>query len=146
MRLTLRKLPLPIFMKMGISSVKLTFLFALQFLIASTSKAQTFDASITMIPSALGYVNGSCQILLTETTNITNIEIELTNTVLDTVLFSYDYTYDQVNGLPQGLSFERVGNAVTLGLGTLPESLGWLGRIRTKYNGSWTDYQEFLFQ
>lgn len=146
MRLTLRKLRLPVFMKMGKPIMKLTFLFALQILFAAISKSQTFDASVTMIPSSPGYVNGTCQILLTETNNISNIEIELTNTVLDSVLFSYDYTYDLVNGLPQGLSFQRVANEVTLGLGILPESLGWLGRIRAKYNGSWTDYQEFLFQ
>lgn len=109
--------------------------------------AQNFTAGVTLTPAPNHMSAGVCQVTLTDSANTSRIEVILRDRIADSAWFSHEFVFDQLTGLPAGLSYQRAGNFVTLGLGLLPKQPGWNGRVRVKdSSGHWSDPLEFIFQ
>jgi hypothetical protein len=130
--------------------IRLLCFFNLTFNLAiysSSSFAQPVSASVNLEPSTAGFVNGTCYLTLSDSTSCTFISVELTDRISDSTLFSREYAFDEVTGLPNGITWFRQGLNVTLGVGILPVKSGWTGKIRLKNTaGEWSSAIEFLFQ
>jgi hypothetical protein len=111
------------------------------------SNAQSLSVSVTLTPAPNQMTSGVCAVTLPDSTGIDRIEVILRDRILDSAWFSHEFIFDQVSGLPAGLSWLRTGTLVTLGLGLLPRQPGWNGRVRLKdHSGNWSDPLEFIFQ
>jgi hypothetical protein len=84
------------------------------------SIAQSLSASVTLTPAPNQMTSGVCAVTLPDSTGISRIEVVLRDRILDSAWFSHEFFFDQVTGLPSGLSWQRTGTQVTLGLGLLP--------------------------
>jgi hypothetical protein len=147
------KLPNPILnsnlAKTLLSQVKIFLLCNLFYFVAMASlEAQPVKASAKLAPAATtGYVTGTCFVALPDSTSWSYISVELSDRINETILFYHEYAFDQSNSLPAGISWVRQGLDVTLGIGTLPKKLGWVGKVKLKNNsGVWSPPMEFLFQ
>jgi hypothetical protein len=130
--------------------MKIIQLFVLSAICSSFSgavMAQNFTASVTLTPAANYMSAGVCQVTLADSSNTSRIELVLRDRVADSAWFSHEFIFDQVSGLPSGLSWQRNGVEVTLGLGLLPRQPGWNGRVRVKdASDNWSDPLDFIFQ
>jgi len=104
-------------------------------------KAQSpLDANLSMIGGAANF-----DVLLPDTTNISEIELQIGSSSNSAEYFSHVFSYDQSSGLPSGLTYTRDGASVALGLGTLSISNVYVVKTRLKNSsGSWGDWYEFV--
>ncbi len=63
----------------------------------------------------LNYV--SCRFTLTDTVSIVKIHIQLGSSLHGNDLVDTSFVFDATQGLPADMSYERIGNVVTIGLG-----------------------------
>ena len=114
--------------------------------INSISKAQITDARVIFTPATTGFNTGIFQLSLPDSTGFSEIEIQLTEALEDTIIFNGVYVFDQTSGLPSGWSWTREGTRVSIGMGLLPEGNAWQGKARVKPNGDgWGEWLVFLF-
>ncbi len=119
----------------------------LLFCISFQGVSQPVSGNLSLIPSATGFVTGTCNIEIPDVNDCTHILIELTDKTIDSTIFTREYIFDQVSGLPVGISWFREGNNVSLGVGTLPQSLGWSCMVKLKgASGNWSLPLEFISQ
>jgi hypothetical protein len=91
-------------------------------------------------------VQGISNISINDTLNCSAIEIELKDDLAGTVLLNHEFVFDQIAGLPAGMSWSRVGNQIEMVLGTFRAETVWKVRIRLKnLSGSYTSWTEFVF-
>ncbi|MBK7971001.1 MAG: hypothetical protein IPK08_19905 [Bacteroidetes bacterium] len=78
-------------------------------------KAQTpFDANLSISDNT-----GIFSIVIPDSTNISEIELQIGSSENPSEVFEHTLVYDQTTGLPTGLSYSRDGANINLGLGTL---------------------------
>lgn len=112
----------------------------------SITHSQITDARVVFTHATSGFNTGSFQLTLPDSTGFSEIEIQLSEMVEDTIIFNGIYIFDQTAGLPSGWSWVRTGTRVSMGMGLLPEGNAWQGKARAKTTtGSWGDWLVFLF-
>jgi hypothetical protein len=89
-------------------------------------------------------MNATLTVELADTISVMELEVQLGSRESLSDLFSYSFMYDQTTGLPQGMSYSRQGNQVTLGLGEIAAYYTIFARVRLKSSGSWSDWYAFV--
>ncbi len=108
--------------------------------------AQPTDARVTFTVAPSGVVNGMFYVQLPDSAGYSNVDVQLIDTLEDSILFARNFVFDQTSGLPPGISWQRMGTELQLGIGTFPVRIAWLGKVRLKTSsGQWSDWYEFLF-
>lgn len=102
------------------------------------------DAFITMDSISATSYAGTYIIVLSDTNNISELEVKLGSDPGAGDLMNNTYTYDVTSGLPGGWSYSRVGNTITLGIGTYTEKNIYFGNVRAKVSGTWSDSYQFV--
>lgn len=108
--------------------------------------AQPIDARISFTPATSGFLTATFNIQLLDSTGYSEVDVRLIDSIEDSILYSRSFLFDQTTGLPTGITWQRQGTNVQLGIGTIPERIAWLGKVRVKTTaGVWSDWYEFLF-
>jgi len=108
--------------------------------------AQITNARVVFTPATAGFNSGAFHLTLPDSTGFSEVEVQLTEMVEDTIIFNGIYFFDQTSGLPSGWSWAREGTRITMGMGLLPEGNAWRGKTRVKTTaGIWGDWLFFLF-
>ena len=104
-------------------------------------KAQTpLDANLSISDNT-----GIFSIVIPDSTNISEIELQIGSNENPSEVFEHTFVYDQTSGLPTGLSYSRDGVNINLGLGTLVPLNIYHAKTRLKNSsGSWGDWYEFV--
>ncbi|MBK8416660.1 MAG: hypothetical protein IPL22_20410 [Bacteroidetes bacterium] len=104
-------------------------------------KAQTpLDANLSISDNT-----GIFSIVIPDSTNISEIELQIGSSENPSEVFEHTFVYDQTTGLPTGLSYSRDGVNINLGLGTLVPLNIYHVKTRLKNgSGSWGDWYEFV--
>ncbi|MBK7853678.1 MAG: hypothetical protein IPJ79_01095 [Bacteroidetes bacterium] len=117
-------------------------------LLSSSSYSQSAsDAYLNMDDAAAPgtLYAGTYIVFLTDTSNVSQIEIALgTGTGLSDVMTQI-YNYDVTSGLPSGYTYTREGNKLTLGIGNYTEYNTYFGSVRIKnVSGTWSSSFNFI--
>lgn len=100
-----------------------------------------FHSLATSNPDIL---TSSFVVSLSDSTQIDKIEIELGSTDGQNDLINQNFDFDSSTGLPNGFSYLRSGNRVSLETGIIPAYPTFFGRVRLKLsNGQYTSYFSF---
>jgi hypothetical protein len=104
-------------------------------------KAQTpLDANLSISNNT-----GIFSIVIPDSTNISEIELQIGSNSNPSEVFEHTFFYDQTSGLPTGLSYTRSGVNIILGLGTLTALNIYHVKTRLKNgSGAWGDWYEFV--
>ncbi|HMT28519.1 MAG TPA: hypothetical protein PKD91_04495 [Bacteroidia bacterium] len=88
---------------------------------------------------------GYFKVMVPDTNDVSEIEMLVGTDDNASEMFSHIFTYDQVSGLPSGLSYSRTGNEINVGMGTVTLLNAYNAKVRLK-NGSnsWSDWYEFI--
>ena len=134
---------------MKTKSILLLKLFVLLLLVVGSGKclfAQApADAYFTSVPDTNGTMKGTMHVLLSDTINITAIEVKLGSTEGSADLVNYTFGFDIITGLPAGYLWTREGFKVTLPVGNMPGADLQFGRVRLqKSDSSWGDTFAFV--
>ena len=82
---------------------------------------------------------------LPDTNVISNIEINIGSSSNSDDLFSYNFEFEQNNGLPNGYSYLRIGTTLFLGIGNIEQSSILYSAVRLQYSGSsWSNWFQFI--
>ena len=112
----------------------------------SKSQAQINSARVIFTPTTNNLNTGTFQIELSDSTGISEVEVQLIDPMEDSLMFERIYVFDQTAGLPNTITWQRQGTNVQMGMGNFPERLAWNGKVRVKTTiGVWSDWLEFLF-
>ena len=77
--------------------------------------------------------------------NISEIELNIGTKANLTDVFAHTYTFDQITGLPSGLTFSRNGLSTYLGLGAVTQQNVYNSKVRLKNtSGSWGNWYEII--
>ncbi|MBL0340012.1 MAG: hypothetical protein IPP71_03290 [Bacteroidetes bacterium] len=89
--------------------------------------------------------HGYFKVMVPDTNDVSEIEMLVGTDDNASEMFSHIFTYDQVSGLPSGLSYSRTGNEINIGMGTVTLLNAYNAKVRLK-NGSnsWSDWYEFI--
>lgn len=94
--------------------------------------------SLPMITDSTVYLVGM-NISLYDSTNIQNIEVKLGSTDGGSDLLSHTFAFDITGQLGNGLSYSRVGYAISLGLGELTGIDSYFAEVRVQHtDGSYS--------
>lgn len=100
-----------------------------------------FRSTATVDPDVL---SSSFVVILSDSSQIDKVEIELGSTEGQNDLINYDFDFDVTSNLPNGYSYHRVGNRVSLVTGTVAAYSTFFGRARLKLsNGQYSSYFSF---
>ncbi|MBL7915953.1 MAG: hypothetical protein JNL49_13040 [Bacteroidia bacterium] len=104
-------------------------------------KAQTpLDANLSISNNT-----GIFSLVIPDSTNISEIELQIGSIANPTEVFEHTFVYDQTSGLPTGLSYSRAGVNINLGLGSLTPLNIYHVKTRLKNgSGAWGDWYEFV--
>ncbi len=92
-----------------------------------------------------GIVTGNFIVLLSDTTSVQQIQVQLGTNDGDVSLVNQTFTYDVTTGLPQGFSYNRINNKITLGFSIVTDPATLFGQVRLKdTNGQWSDFLKFV--
>ena len=122
-------------------------LFLLLFIFSGISlHAQSnFDAYVITSAPVNDVVEGTMFITLTDTNQIDLIEVKVGSKEGQADLTNHQFTYDQTSGLPAGMAWQRIGNRITLSLGSFAYSDLQFGYVRLKKSsGVWSDTFAFV--
>ncbi len=88
---------------------------------------------------------GTVMVSLEDSTNVSEIEVNLGSKNSFNDLFSHSYTFDNSTGLPSGLTYTRQNLNIFLGVGTLNFPTALNVKVRIKDNsGNWSSYLEYI--
>ncbi|MEO8151209.1 MAG: hypothetical protein ABI723_26495 [Bacteroidia bacterium] len=139
------------FRQIGTKIFQLVFMVPLAIGLASVSlQAQTvsvIDAFVSMETSATNpaLLEGTFVVTLSDTTAITNIQVKLGTDATLTDVMSHTFVFDIQSGLPSGFTYSRIGNRVTLGIGTYTDKSTFYGEARLQSSsGSWSQPFQFI--
>ncbi|MBL7914332.1 MAG: hypothetical protein BWY67_00360 [Bacteroidetes bacterium ADurb.Bin397] len=120
---------------------KLNFLIVIFIFNIISAKAQTpLDANLSINNNT-----GIFSLVIPDSTNISEIELQIGSNENPTEVFEHIFIYDQTSGLPNGLSFSRSGVTINLGLGTITPLNIYHVKTRLKNgSGDWSDWYEFV--
>ena len=112
--------------------------------ISIAQSSQHFEVAMQMNYDSLTSLNqGFFEIELSDTTDVSQIEVNLGTKNDASDLVAYTYNYDSTPG--SGYSYSRSGNKVNLGVPAFSISTTYFGRIRVKdLSGSWSPYSYFV--
>lgn len=100
-----------------------------------------FRSTATVDPDVL---SSSFVVILSDSSQIDKVEIELGSTEGQNDLINHDFDFDVTSSLPTGYSYLRVGNRVSLETGTVAAYPTFFGRARLKLSsGQYTSYFSF---
>ena len=105
------------------------------------SKAQApLDATVSFSGN-----EGFFKVVIPDTNDVNEIEILVGTDDNASEMFSHVFTYDQVSGLPSGMTYSRTGNEINVGMGAVTLLNAYHVKVRLK-NGSnsWSDWYEFI--
>ena len=104
-------------------------------------KAQTpLDANLSISSNT-----GIFSLVIPDSTNISEIQLQIGSNANPSEVFEHTFVYDQISGLPSGLSYSRAGVNINLGLGTLtPLNIYYVKTRLKNSSGSWGDRYEFV--
>lgn len=105
------------------------------------------DAYLTLNDAAApgSLYAGTYVVFLSDTNNISQIEISLGTASGLTDVMAQTYNYDVSSGLPSGYTYNREGNKLTLGIGNYTEVNTWFGSVRIKNaSGTWSSSLNFI--
>ncbi len=122
-------------------------LFLLLFILSGNPlQAQSnFDAYVITSQPVNDVVEGTMFITLSDTNQIDLIEVKVGSKEGQADLANQQFTYDQTSGLPAGMSWQRIGNRITLSLGSFAYSDLQFGYVRLKNSsGVWSGTFAFV--
>lgn len=103
------------------------------------------DANISIVTDSLGNTTASCVVIMQDTVNISRIKVKLGNELGEGDIFSETFDFDITSGLPAGMSYQREGTKVTLGLGTFTPLTSFYGEVSMKGStGTWGPTFQFI--
>ena len=112
----------------------------------SYSQLTILSVEINMIDTTENQSFGLCTISISDTSNCDAILLELYDAMSDIMIFDNEFLFDDANGLPNGFTWSRSGNLITLGLGLLPKIPIWNARVRLQDSQSnWSPWEQFIF-
>jgi len=112
----------------------------------SSLNAQPADAHVELSPTFSGNISAVFYVKLPDSTGFTDVDIKLIDSLDDVVLFERNFVFDQTSGLPSGITWQRNGTEVNLGIGSHIQKIAYMGKVRLKNTaGLWSDWYEFLF-
>jgi hypothetical protein len=111
------------------------------FMIINT-KAQTINDAFASIADTTGQ-NNIFTLQVSDSTGISAIEVRLGSNPSDSDLVFHLFTFDSQPASPY--SYNRSGNTIKLGLGTVTQNYSYYGEARLKYpNGTWSNSFQFI--
>lgn len=112
--------------------------------LSTAQSSQSFEVAMQMNYDSISNLNqGFFELELTDSTDVSHIEVNLGTENGLSDLATYIYTFDSTPG--SGYSYSRDGNKIKLGVPGFPISTTYFGRIRLKdISGSWSPYAYFI--
>lgn len=110
---------------------------------AQTASDATLIMDDSQAPGSL--YAGTFTIMLSDTNNVSQIEIKLGTSLGATDIMSNTFNYDVTTGLPTAYTYARQGNKLTLGIGNYTELNTYFGCVRIKNaTGTWSSSFNFI--
>lgn len=122
--------------------VKVLVFVALNCLSGFSFSQSLSDAFLRTTVQSLGTVSGTVVTQLSDTANVSEIEVLLGTEEGSSDLVAYSFIYDSGSGWPAGFSYSRTADKVTLSIGQYAESPLYFLRLRLK-DGSGNYSQPF---
>jgi hypothetical protein len=104
----------------------------------------------TPAPPTDSYVNfesgqGTVYVAVSDTTTISEVEIQIGSKGVQDAVFSHSYVFDQTTGMPSGMTYSRTGLQLYLGMGTISPPPAVDVRVRLKdTSGNWSSWLEYV--
>ena len=133
-------------MKNYLSALTRCLVLLLFILTGNSLQAQSnFDAYVITSQPVNDVVEGTMFITLSDTSQIDLIEVKVGSKEGQADLANQQFTFDQISGLPAGMSWQRIGYQVTISLGSFAYSDLQFGYVKLKNNsGTWSDLFAFV--
>ncbi len=104
------------------------------------------DASIVLkAASTAGYFKGTFEIVVADTINIDQLELNLGSDADSSNLVFAVVDFDIPNGQPTGMHYSRFGNKIFITTDIFQKHFTYFGSVRAKsLSGTWEDSQRFV--
>ncbi len=109
-----------------------------------------FISAQSVLPPSDSYISidnsiGTVMVSIMDSTNISDIEVNIGSKNSFNDLFSHSFAFDNITGLPAGLTYSRENLNLFLGVGTLSFPPTINVRVRTRdISGNWSSYLEYI--
>jgi len=102
------------------------------------------DAYITTDSVGAGQISCIYIVVLSDTNNVSELELNLGTQEGANNIVSYTCSYDVTSGLPTGWTYARQKSKISLNTGNYPQQGAYYGQVRVKTNGSWQGPYSFI--
>ena len=104
-----------------------------------------FPQSATDAYATMDGTSGTYYVILSDTSNIAQIETQLGSSSGQSDVLNYTFNYDVTTGLPGGYGYSRQGNKLTLTIANVSVASTYFGSVRIKNgSGSWSSTFTFI--